>query len=63
MKSYINVINSGFTIQSEMAQFRFEEKYKKQFFNVMSEVIGYLDYLELQGEIRKVIWNGIWHYY
>ena len=29
----------------------------------MSEIIGYLDYLELQGKINKEIEKGIWHYY
>jgi glyoxylase-like metal-dependent hydrolase (beta-lactamase superfamily II) len=61
--SYINLINSGITIPSEMAQFRFEEKFERQFFNVMSEVIGYLDYLEFQGAIRKEKLKGIWHYF
>jgi glyoxylase-like metal-dependent hydrolase (beta-lactamase superfamily II) len=60
---YINIIKSGISIPSDMAQFRFKEKYERQFFNVMSEVIGYLDYLENQGEIKKEKLKGIWHYY
>ncbi|WP_238579158.1 MBL fold metallo-hydrolase [Neobacillus niacini] len=38
-------------------------KMRVEFFSIMSEIIGYLDYLELQGKINKEIEKGIWHYY
>ena len=61
--NYINIIKSGISTASGIAQLRYKEKYEKQFFNIMSEIIGYLDYLELQGEINKEMEEGIWHYY
>ncbi|WP_026566580.1 MBL fold metallo-hydrolase [Bacillus sp. UNC41MFS5] len=61
--NYINMIKNGISTASELAQFRYKEKYEKQFFNVMSEMIGYLDYLENQGKITKEMKKGIWHYY
>jgi glyoxylase-like metal-dependent hydrolase (beta-lactamase superfamily II) len=60
---YISTIKSGIATASSIAQLRFKEKYEKQFFNSMSEVIGYLDYLELDGKINKKMEKGIWHYY
>jgi len=60
---YLNMIKSEISTASELAQFRYKEKYGKQFFNVMSEIIGYLDYLENQGKITKEKKKGIWHYY
>ena len=60
---YQNMIISGISTASEIAQFRYKEKYEKQFFNVMSEIIGYLDYLEIQGKIKKEMKKGIWHYF
>ncbi|MBT2730288.1 MBL fold metallo-hydrolase [Bacillus sp. ISL-75] len=60
---YQNMIISGISTASEIAQFRYKEKYEKQFFNVMSEIIGYLDYLEIQGKINKEMEKGIWHYF
>jgi hypothetical protein len=59
---YLNMIIPGISTASEIAQFRYKEKYEKQFFNVMSEIIGYLDYLEFQGKINKEMENGVWHY-
>ncbi|WP_176541235.1 MULTISPECIES: hypothetical protein [unclassified Bacillus (in: firmicutes)] len=60
---YINMIKSGISTASGIAQLRYKEKYEKHFFNIMSEVIGTLDYLEIQGEINKEMKKGIWHYY
>ncbi|MEH7245996.1 MBL fold metallo-hydrolase, partial [Neobacillus niacini] len=60
---YINFIKSGHATASGIAQFRYKEKYEKQFFNTMSKIIGYLDYLEIQGKISKEMKKGIWHYY
>lgn len=60
---YLNIIKSGISTASGIALLLYKEKYQKQFFNIMSEIIGYLDYLELQGEINKDMENGIWHYF
>ncbi|MCQ6279322.1 MBL fold metallo-hydrolase [Bacillus sp. EB600] len=60
---YITIIKSGISTASGIAQLRYKEKYEKRFFNIMSEIIGYLDYLELQGRINKEMEKGIWHYY
>lgn len=59
---YLNIIKSGISTASGIAQLRYKEKYEKQFFNIMSEIIGYLDYLELQGKINKEMDKGIWRY-
>jgi hypothetical protein len=60
---YINMIKSGITTASELAKHRYNERYEKQFFSIMSQVIGYLDYIELQGKIKKEMEKGIWQYY
>ncbi|WP_285766707.1 MBL fold metallo-hydrolase [Peribacillus sp. SI8-4] len=60
---YLDIIKSGISTGHDIARFRFNERYEKQFFNIISEIIGYLDYLELQGEIHKEMENGIWQYY
>ncbi|AOH54402.1 MBL fold metallo-hydrolase [Peribacillus muralis] len=62
-KIYLNIIKSGISTGNDIARLRFNERYEKQFFNIMSEIIGYLDYLEIQGEINKEMENGIWQYY
>ncbi len=60
---YLNIIKSGITTASEIAQFIYKEKYERNFFNIMSEVIGYLDYLEVQGKINKKMERNVWKYY
>ncbi|MFD1781588.1 MBL fold metallo-hydrolase [Fredinandcohnia salidurans] len=60
---YINIIRSGISTASEIAQYIYKERYERKFFNIMSEVIGYLDYLEVHGKINKKMEKGIWHYY
>ncbi|WP_066254502.1 MBL fold metallo-hydrolase [Neobacillus drentensis] len=60
---YINIIKTGISTASGIAQIRYKEKYEKQFFNIMSEIIGTLDYLELQGKINKEMKKGVWRYY
>ncbi|MGN7299673.1 MBL fold metallo-hydrolase [Fredinandcohnia aciditolerans] len=60
---YIHIIKSGITTVSEIAQFIYREKYEIKFFNIMSEVIGYLDYLEFHGKVNKTMEKRIWHYY
>ena len=60
---YIHIIKSGITTASEIAQFIYKEKYEIKFFNIMSEVIGYLDYLEFHGKITKKMERNVWKYY
>jgi glyoxylase-like metal-dependent hydrolase (beta-lactamase superfamily II) len=60
---YINFIKSGHSTACGIAQFLYKEKYENHFFNTMSKIIGYLDYLEIQGKISKEMKKGIWHYY
>lgn len=60
---YINIIKSGISTASGVAQLRYNDRYEKQFFSIMSQVIGYLDYLEFQGKIKKEMEKGILHYY
>lgn len=60
---YISMIQLRMSTASELAQLLSKEKYEKQFFHTMSKIIGFLDYLELQGKISKVRKKGIWYYY
>ena len=59
----LHYIKSGISTASEMAQARYKERYVKQFSLVMSEIIGHIDDLEDQGEIKKEVEKGIWHYF
>ncbi|MEH7116991.1 MBL fold metallo-hydrolase [Neobacillus vireti] len=61
--NYLNMIKSGLSTASGIAQLRYQGKYEKHFFNIMSEVIGILDYLEFQGKINKEMKKGIWNFY
>ena len=61
--SFMEIIRTGVSTASEIAQYRYKTKYDKQFFNVMSEVIGYLDYLEVHGKLNKEFVKGVWSYY
>ncbi len=47
------LIKSGISTGSELAQAYYGNKYKKQFSLVMSEIIGHLDYLEAQGKVKR----------
>ncbi|MEH7177586.1 MBL fold metallo-hydrolase [Neobacillus vireti] len=60
---YIPFIQSGISTASGIAKLLYKDKYEKKFFNTMSKIIGYLDYLEIQGKITKEIKKGIWHYH
>ncbi|MGE7835541.1 MBL fold metallo-hydrolase [Viridibacillus arvi] len=55
-------INEGTNLPKEIAQNLYGHKFNTEFSLVMSEVIGYLDYLEEEGLIGKSLQNGIWHY-
>ncbi|PLR81224.1 MBL fold metallo-hydrolase [Bacillus sp. V33-4] len=56
------LIESGISTGSKLAQVYYKEKYSQQFSLVMSEIIGHLDYLEMNGRIVKESINGVWHY-
>lgn len=56
------IIASGKSTGSEIAQEYYKETYRKQFSLVMSEVIGHLDYLEMQRKVEKDFVGGVWHY-
>ncbi|MDQ6600169.1 MBL fold metallo-hydrolase [Bacillus salipaludis] len=58
----IQLIQSGCTTGSAIAEAYYKNTYYDQFSLVMSEIIGQLDYLELQGKIVKELVNGVWHY-
>lgn len=59
----INLIRNGVSTGSELAQAYYRKKYSEQFSLVMSEIIGHLDYLEINGKITKQLKNGVWHYF
>ncbi|MFD0829912.1 MBL fold metallo-hydrolase [Neobacillus sp. M.A.Huq-85] len=58
----IQFIQSGCLTGSAIAEGYYKTTYYEQFSLVMSEIIGQLDYLELQGKIEKELVNGVWHY-
>jgi glyoxylase-like metal-dependent hydrolase (beta-lactamase superfamily II) len=49
---------TAFGIAREM----YPEEYKREFWFVMSEVMGFLDYLELNDHIEKQLKNDVWYY-
>ncbi|GHI01463.1 putative metallo-hydrolase YqjP [Neobacillus kokaensis] len=59
---FMALIESGITTAAEVAKSYYKETYIKQFSLVMSEVIGHMDYLEMQGRVRKEMIAGVWHY-
>ncbi|WP_236719642.1 MBL fold metallo-hydrolase [Neobacillus mesonae] len=59
---FLALIESGSTTAADVAKTYYKETYIKQFSLVMSEVIGHLDYLELQGKVQKEMVSGVWHY-
>ncbi|WP_249871686.1 MBL fold metallo-hydrolase [Oceanobacillus saliphilus] len=61
-KAFLALIESGISTGSEIVKQEHPAKYEKQFFTVMSEVMSFLDYLEVQGEIIKEEKAGVWHY-
>jgi glyoxylase-like metal-dependent hydrolase (beta-lactamase superfamily II) len=58
----ITLIHEGISTANELAQTFYKKSYEKQFSLVMSEIIGHLDYLEVNGRIKKHLTEGIWHY-
>ncbi|HZH58791.1 MAG TPA: hypothetical protein VEY70_04275 [Metabacillus sp.] len=57
-----SLINEGFNTGSALAQHYYKNNYDKQFSLVMSEIIGFLDYLEGKREITKCLVEGVWRY-
>lgn len=57
-----SVIKEGTYLPKEIAQNLYRHKYNTDFSLVMSEVIGYLDYLEEDVHLKKSLQNGVWHY-
>lgn len=47
---------------SSLAKQYYKSKYQTEFSLVMSEIIGYLDYLEQQQLVKKDMVNGVWIY-
>lgn len=52
----------GVRVPRDIAVAYYRELYRQEFAFVMSEVIGYLDYLELEGKVCKERIDGVWHY-
>jgi glyoxylase-like metal-dependent hydrolase (beta-lactamase superfamily II) len=59
----LDLIKGGLSIPNELAQAYYRNKYQSEFSLVMSEVIGHLDYLEIQHKVQKERKDGVWHYY
>ncbi|MBK3493663.1 MBL fold metallo-hydrolase [Viridibacillus sp. YIM B01967] len=57
-----HVIEEGIERPKQIAQKLYRNKFNTEFSLVMSEVIGYLDYLEEKGHLLKTIQDGVWHY-
>jgi glyoxylase-like metal-dependent hydrolase (beta-lactamase superfamily II) len=57
------MLESGMTTASQLAQSYYQDKYRSQFALVMSEIIGLLDYMEVQNTVQKERKQGVWHYY
>jgi glyoxylase-like metal-dependent hydrolase (beta-lactamase superfamily II) len=59
----LRLVTSGLSTASRLGETYFQDLYHQEFPLVMSEVIGYLDYLEMQHKIRKELKDEIWHYF
>lgn len=60
---FLSLIAVGVSTAHDIARMMHKEKYEKQFYNIITDVIGYLDYLEEQGKIQKKSVAGVYHYY
>jgi Zn-dependent hydrolases, including glyoxylases len=58
----INWIREGYVTAGSMARLYDKETFRKQFFLVMSEVVGVLDHLERTGRVAKHLSEGIYHF-
>ena len=61
-EKFLAIIASGKSTGSDIAKEYYKETYTRQFSLVMSEVIGHLDYLEMQGKVTKDFVGGVWRY-
>lgn len=59
----LNLIKSEGSTADQVARTCYEHQYQNEFALVMSEIIGHLDYLEMQNRVQKELKGGVWHYY
>ncbi|MED0665893.1 MBL fold metallo-hydrolase [Bacillus badius] len=59
----ITSLRQGTKTANELAIHFYQHKYQSEFPLVISEIIGYLDYLEAGSRVYKEQKNGIWRYY
>lgn len=59
----LTLIKDGASTANDIAQRYYKKIYETQFPLVMSEVIGHLDYLEVNNRVRTEKVDGVWHYY
>ena len=59
----LELIKSGVSIPDQLVRTYYENRYNKGFLAVMYEIIGILDYLEIEKRIQKQLKDGVWHYY
>lgn len=60
---FLSLIQSGILTANELAQTYYKKRYIQLFSLVMSEIIGHLDYLEVNGKVEKEWAHGVWHYF
>lgn len=60
---FLSLIQSGILTASELGQTYYKKRYFQLFSLVMSEIIGHLDYLEVNGKVEKEWVHGVWHYF
>lgn len=61
-RKILQLIKSGKTTANDIAISYYQKTYEEQFYLVMSEIIGYLDYLEATGTVQKDFTHGTWQY-
>lgn len=59
----LTLINNGASTANDIAQQYYQKIYETQFPLVMSEIIGHLDFLEVNRKVRTEKVNGVWRYY
>lgn len=57
------LIKGGASTANEIAKQYYKKIYETQFPLVMSEIIGHLDFLEVNNMVRKEKVDEVWHYY
>lgn len=58
-----NLIKKDVSTANQLALTYYPNQYESEFSLVISEIVGHLDYLEVEGKIEKQKKDGIWHYY